>query len=70
MAAKQALGMNLITSIKRNKQTRIITPDTSVFTGDFDPILSINEQRLNEAEGEYAERKEPAMEPPPKAINS
>lgn len=70
IAAKQALGMNLMKSMRRNKQIKITPPETIVLIGVLEPILSINEDRLNEAEGEYVEKKDPINEPLPKAISS
>ena len=70
IAARQALGMNLINSINKNKHVMMISAEISVFTGVLDPMLSIKEHRLSEPEGEYAEKKDPAIPPLPNAISS
>lgn len=48
IAARQALGMNLIQSIKQNKQKAMTRGVIRVLTGVFDPILLMSEDLLRE----------------------
>lgn len=70
IAAKQAFGMYLIQSIKKNKQNAITKGVIRVLTGVFDPILLIKDDRLSEPVLGKAEKKEPMNEQLPRAMSS
>ena len=53
IAARQALGMNLIQSIKQNKQKAITRGVIRVLTGVFDPILLMSEDVSIKVQYEY-----------------
>ena len=70
IAARQALGMYFIQSIKKNKQKAITSGVMSVLTGVFDPILLMSDDRLREPVLGYAEKKQPTTEQLPRAMSS
>ena len=70
IAARQALGIYLMQSIKKNKQKVITSGVMRVLMGVFDPILLISDDLLSEPVLGYAEKKHPITEQLPRAISS
>ena len=70
IAARQALGIYLMQSIKKNKQKVITSGVMRVLMGVFDPILLISDDLLREPVLGYAEKKHPTTEQLPRAISS